>query len=47
MLKRYSVNDYVQNLTDIKKIKINDSWYFNEITGQTQKMIERLGLSIN
>jgi len=32
---------------DVKKIKINDSRYFNEITGQTQKMIEKLGLSIN
>jgi uncharacterized membrane protein len=47
LLKRYSVNDYVQILTDLKKIKINETWYLNEITDQTQKMIEKLGLSVN
>jgi len=47
LLKRYSVNDYVQMLTDLKKIKINETWYFNEITNQSQKMIEKLGLSVN
>ena len=43
----YSVNDYVQLLSDVKKVKINDRWYLNEITGQTQKMLEKLGLSVN
>ena len=47
LLKIYSVNDYIQMLTDLKKIKINENWYFNEITNQTQKMIEKLGLSLN
>lgn len=47
LLKRYSVNDYVQMLTDLKKIKINDTWHFNEITNQSQKMMEKLGLSYN
>jgi transposase len=46
LLKIYSVNDYIQMLTDLKKIKINENWYFNEITKQTQKMIEKLGLSV-
>jgi transposase len=47
LLKRHSVNGYVQNLTDLKKIKINDTWHLNEITLQTQKMLEKPGLSIN
>jgi transposase len=46
LLKIYSVNDYIQMLTDLKKIKINEKWYLNEITNQTQKMIEKLGLSV-
>ncbi len=46
LIKKYSVNDYIQILTDLKKIKINDTWYFNEITSNTQKMIVKLGLSI-
>ena len=47
LLKIYSVNDYIQMLTDLKKIKINDNWYYNEITNHTQKMIEKLGLSVD
>lgn len=34
-------------LTDPKKLKINDTWYFKEITNQSQKMIEKLGISNN
>ena len=45
LLKRYSVNDYIQQLTDLKKIKINDEWYFNEITRASSRMLEKLGLS--
>lgn len=32
LLKSYSVNNYVQMLTYLKKIKINGAWYFSEIT---------------
>ncbi|HEY6915009.1 MAG TPA: transposase [Paludibacter sp.] len=46
LLSKYSVNDYIQLLTDLKKIKINDQWHFNEITSKTQKMIEKLDLAI-
>jgi transposase len=44
LLKKYSVNDYIQMLTDLKKIKINDNWHFNEITTHSRKMIEKIGL---
>lgn len=46
LIKRYSVNDCTQLLTDLKKVTINDQWYLNEITSDTRKMIEALGLSI-
>jgi transposase len=45
LLKKISVNDYIQMLTDLKKVKINDSWHFNEITAQSAKMIKSLGIS--
>jgi len=47
LLKRYSVNDYVQMLTDVKKVRINDTWYDNEITGYTQRMLEKIGIPVN
>jgi transposase len=46
ILKRYSVNDYIQLLTDLKKIRINNHWYFNEITSHAQKMIGKLGITL-
>jgi transposase len=45
LLKQYSVNDYIQLLTDLKKIKINGQWYFNEITKTSSRMMEKLGLT--
>lgn len=44
LLKQYSVNDHIQLLTDLKKIKINGEWHFNEITKSSTKMMEKLGL---
>lgn len=46
MLKRTSVNDYIQYLTDIKKIKINDQWYYNEFTAATKKLCEKLKIKL-
>lgn len=46
LLKVFSVNDYVKLLRGVKKIRINDQWYLNEFTGQTQKFMEKMGISI-
>ena len=46
LINKISVNDYIQLLTDVKKIKINDKWYLNEFTQQTQKMIHKLNIKI-
>jgi transposase len=46
LLKKFSVNDYIQLLTDVKKIKINNQWHLNEYTSQTQKLIEKVGVKI-
>lgn len=46
LLKKISVNDYIQLLTDVKKIKINDTWYLNEFTNHTKKLIEKIDLKL-
>jgi transposase len=46
LLKRISVNDYISCLTDIKKIKINNQWYFNEFTTATKKLCNKLNIKI-
>jgi hypothetical protein len=47
LLKKYSVNDYIYFLTDIKKININGIWYFNEVTNYTQKLVQKIRVAIN
>jgi transposase len=46
LIKKISVNDYIQTLTDVKKIRINDQWHFNEFTAQTQKLMAKLGIKL-
>ncbi|MFA5971767.1 MAG: transposase [Lentimicrobiaceae bacterium] len=46
LLKKVSVIDYIQILTDVKKIRINGTWYLNEFTAHTQKLIDKLGVKL-
>ena len=46
LLRKISVNDYIQLLTDVKKVRINDDWYLNEFTNATQKLIEKLKIKL-
>jgi len=46
LLKKISVNDYIQLLTDVRKVKINDTWHLNEFTNQTKKLINKLNIKI-
>ncbi|MDD4429460.1 MAG: transposase [Paludibacter sp.] len=45
-LNKYSVNDYIQLMTDLKKIRINNAWHPNEVTSQTLKMVRKLGIPL-
>lgn len=46
LLKKYSVNDLVTFLKEIKKVKINNSWHNVEITKKYQDIINLLGINI-
>jgi transposase len=46
LLKRISVNDYIQLLTDVKKINIDGKWHLNEYTNETKKLIEKLQIKL-
>jgi hypothetical protein len=46
LIKQISVNDYINYLTDIKKIQINGSWYLNEFTAYTQKLLTKLNIKL-
>ncbi len=46
IIKKISVNDYIQLLTSIKKVKINNQWHLNEFTNATNKLIKKLGLDL-
>jgi transposase len=46
LLKKISVNDYIQLLTDVKKVKINNTWHLNEYTASTKKLMQAVGINI-
>lgn len=46
LISKYSVNDYIQLLTDAKMVRINNKWYLSEITKATQKLIEKIGINL-
>jgi len=46
LLKKYSVNDLIQMLSDLKMIKINDSWHLNEITNYAKRLFEKFKIPI-
>jgi transposase len=46
LISKISVNDYIQMLTDVKKIKINDKWQLNEFTNYTKKTMAKLDISL-
>lgn len=46
LLKKISVNDYVQLLTYVRKVKINDTWHLNEFTNQAQKLVGKLNIKL-
>jgi hypothetical protein len=46
LLKKISVNDYIQLLTDVRKVKINDAWHLNEFTNQTKKLVAKLNINL-
>jgi len=47
LLKRISVNDYIQLLTDVKKICINGQWHLNEVTQSTRNLIKKTGFELD
>lgn len=46
LLSKFSPQDLLMRLAEIKKVKINDSWHTAEITTKTQKLIEKLNIHI-
>ena len=46
LLKKISVNDYIQLLTDVKKVWIDGKWYLNEFTNETKKLIDKLKIKL-
>jgi transposase len=46
LLKTYSVNDILEALKQIHKVKINGEWYKEEITHKTEELMNKLGIPI-
>lgn len=46
LLSKYSVNDCIQMLLDIRKVKINQTWHLAEITATVEKFLQKIELPV-
>lgn len=46
ILAKYSVNDLIIHLKEVRKVRINNKWVLEPITSQTQKLLDKLKISI-
>lgn len=46
LLSKYSVQDFISHLKYILRLKLNGSWVTGEISGKTQKLLDKLDLHI-
>lgn len=46
LLKRYSVRQFIKHLVEIKKVRINDSWFIEPITDFSAKILNKLNIPI-
>jgi len=46
MLNKYSINDFIEYLSDIRIIKINDSWAMETMPKAQTEILQKLGLHI-
>lgn len=46
LIKKYSIRDFIEYLSDIKKVKINDQWIIEPIIAEQQKLLKNIGVSI-
>lgn len=46
ILKKFSIDDFVQYLKYIRKVKINNTWFIGEITSKTKALLKSVKLSI-
>lgn len=46
ILKKYSVNDLIVHLKEIKKVRINQQWMIEPITASTDTLLQKLKISV-
>ena len=46
IIKKYSVNDMIIHLKEIRKVKINQQWYLEAITVSSEKLLAKVGVHI-
>lgn len=46
LISKYSIRDFIEYLSDIKKVKINNEWFLEPIIAEQKKMLQKMGLTI-
>ena len=46
LLYRYSIRDFIEYLSDVKKVRINEQWILEPMIAEQQKMLKEIGIHI-
>jgi transposase len=46
LLHKYSIRDFIEYIAGIKKVRINEHWYFEPVVTEQQKFLKELGIHI-
>jgi transposase len=46
LIKKISVRDYINTLTNIKMVNVNNKWVLNEFTNSTAALIKKIGVNL-
>lgn len=46
MVAKYSIRDFIEYLSDIRRVSVNDQWVLESIIKEQQALLTKLGISI-
>lgn len=46
LLGKYSIRDFIQFLSDIRKVRVNDKWILEPMIDKQKKLVQELGITI-
>ncbi|HUZ58594.1 MAG TPA: hypothetical protein VMU83_07420, partial [Hanamia sp.] len=46
LLSKYSIRDFINFLSDIRKVRVNNQWLLEPMIDKQKKLVESIGITI-